>query len=256
MFCDTHTHLYLPEFDADRQAIMERAISAGITRFYLPNIDLSSIEPMLGLVNEYPGFCFPMMGLHPCSIHEMNWRAELSKAGELLFSGNFCAVGEVGIDLYWNQKTLDIQREALKIQCQWALEISRPVSIHSRNATRECIEIIRPYAERGLRGVFHCFSGSKDEADEIINFGFYLGIGGVLTFKNSGLKDLLPDISPESLLLETDAPYLAPSPHRGKRNESAFIPIIAASLASLYNTDIKQIEEITTRNALNLFGNE
>lgn len=256
MFCDTHTHLYLPEFDADRSAMIQRSLQEGITRFYLPNIDLSSLDALEKMSSEYPINCFPMMGLHPCSVKSEHWKNHLEKIGELFFSGDYCAVGEIGLDYYWDTSTIGIQKEALRIQCEWALEKSKPVSLHSRNATRECIDVIKPFASKGMKGIFHCFSGSEDEAAEIVEMDFLIGIGGVITFKNSNLPEVIRKIPPSSVVLETDAPYLAPVPHRGKRNEPSFIPLIALKLSEIYGKPVEEIAEITTRNALSIFSHE
>jgi TatD DNase family protein len=250
---DTHTHLYLPEFDNDRNEMIQRAFEAGVTEIYLPNVDSETISPLHALVDAYPHNCFPMMGLHPCSVKPESMENELALVKHWLDSRAYVAVGEIGLDLYWDKSTLDIQIEALKRQCEWAIEKELPVVLHCRESTAESIEVIRPFAERGLTGVFHCFSGTLEEAKMAIEMDFFLGIGGVLTFKKSGLADIVTHIPLEYLVLETDAPYLAPVPFRGKRNESAYIRNILESLSDIRRIGKNELAEITTTNARRLF---
>ena len=250
---DTHTHLYLPEFDNDRNAMIHRAFEAGVTEIYLPNVDSETIFPLHALVDAYPQNCFPMMGLHPCSVKLENMENELALVKNWLDTRDYVAVGEIGLDLYWDKSTLDIQIEALKRQCEWAIEKELPVVLHCRESTAESIEIIRPFAERGLKGVFHCFSGTLEEAKMAIEMDFFLGIGGVLTFKKSGLADIVSQIPLEYVVLETDAPYLAPVPFRGKRNESAYIRNILEALSDIRRIGKNELAEITTANARRLF---
>jgi TatD DNase family protein len=256
MLIDTHTHIYLDDFQDDLDLMIERAFLAGVERMYLPNIDMDSVSAMQHLAMRYPDHCFPMMGIHPCSVKPDTWEAVIEEAGTLFFKGNYCGVGEIGLDLYWDKSTYSIQSEALKIQCGWALESGKPVSLHSREATRECIDLVKPFANKGLRGVFHCFSGSAEEASEIIGMGFLLGIGGVLTYKTSTLPSFLKLVDPTFVVLETDAPYLAPVPFRGKRNEPSYLEHIAAKLAELYGLNSNEIADITSRNAMKLFNHE
>jgi TatD DNase family protein len=253
MLADTHTHVYLPDFSADLGEVINRAKQQGISKMYLPNIDDTSIDALHSLAESYPEVCFPMMGIHPCSIKPDTWSHLLETAYHFLKRGNYAAVGEIGLDLYWDKSTADIQTEALKIQCEWALEFGLPVSLHSRAATAECIEVIKPYAAKGLSGVFHCFSGSAEEARLITEMGFYLGIGGVVTFKTSHLPEILKPIDPLWLVLETDAPYLAPVPFRGKRNEPSYLKIICDRIAEIYQTGATEIAALTTDNAKKLF---
>ena len=250
---DTHTHLYLPEFDNDRNAMIHRAFEAGVTEIYLPNVDSETISSLHALVDAFPQNCFPMMGLHPCSVKLENMENELALVKSWLDTRDYVAVGEIGLDLYWDKSTLDIQIEALKRQCEWAVEKELPVVLHCRESTAESIEVIRPFAERGLRGVFHCFSGTLEEAKMAIEMDFFLGIGGVLTFKKSGLADIVSQIPLEYLVLETDAPYLAPVPFRGKRNESAYIRNILEALSDIRRIGKNELAEITTANARRLF---
>ena len=250
---DTHTHLYLPEFDNDRNAMIQRAFEAGVTEIYLPNVDSETISPLHALVDAFPQNCFPMMGLHPCSVKPESMENELGLVKHWLDTRDYVAVGEIGLDLYWDKSTLNIQIEALKRQCEWAIEKELPVVLHCRESTAESIEVIHPFAERGLKGVFHCFSGTLEEAKMAIEMDFFLGIGGVLTFKKSGLADIVSQIPLEYLVLETDAPYLAPVPFRGKRNESAYIRNILEALSDIRRIGKNELAEITTTNARRLF---
>lgn len=233
--------------------MVRRAIAAGITRLYLPNIDAESIEPMLALEAAFPENCFAMMGLHPCSVQPDTYEAELSLVEKWLGQRTWAGIGETGIDLYWDKTTLGIQQIAFTRQCEWAKELNRPIIIHSRIANRESIEVVRQAQDGRLRGVFHCFSGTLEEALEIIELGFLLGIGGTLTYPKSELPALLREIPLEHIVLETDAPYLPPVPHRGKRNESAFVRHIAEALSEAKVLPIAEIARVTTANALRLF---
>ena len=249
---DTHAHLYGEEFSADRTAVIERALAAGVSRLYLPNIDSTSIEGMLALEAQFPEHCFPMMGVHPCYINE-NVEQELAIVREWLAKRPFKAIGEIGLDFYWDTTYREQQYQAFRGQLELAREYSLPVAIHSRESTRECIDEVKALQDGRLSGVFHCFSGTLEEAKEIIDLGFYLGIGGVVTFKKSGLDKILEDIDMQYIVLETDAPYLAPVPYRGKRNESAYIPLIGEKIADVKNLKIAEVAAITTNNALKLF---
>ncbi len=253
MLIDTHAHLYLPQFDEDRSEVIARARAAGVERVYLPNIDLDSVASMLELERAEPGFCFPMMGLHPCSVKD-DWEQQLAGVERWLAERSFAAVGEIGLDLYWDKSTLDAQREAFRRQVRWAKELGLPIVIHSREATRQVLDLLKEEQDDRLRGIFHCFSGSAEEARETVELGFYLGIGGVLTFKNSGLREAIAEIGLEHLVLETDAPYLAPVPYRGKRNESAYVRLVAEHLAKVKNRPLEEVEAQTTTNALKIFA--
>jgi TatD DNase family protein len=251
---DTHTHLYAGEFDSDRASVIRSAISSGITRFFLPNIDSASVLPMLKVCEEFPQNCFPMMGLHPCSVKD-NYTEELEIMRSLLSVERVYAVGEIGIDLYWDKSTLGKQKEAFRIQVEWAMEMDLPIVIHSREAFGEIYSIVSEYCRKGnLRGIFHCFSGSAEEAGKITDLGFYLGIGGVLTYKNSGLDKVIKETDLKHLVLETDSPYLAPVPFRGKRNESSYILHIARKLAEIKEASLVEIAEVTTGNSRKIFG--
>ncbi len=249
---DTHAHLYAEEFAEDRKGMMDRAFQKHVHRLFLPNIDVNSIQPMLNLVWEYPDNCFPMMGLHPCSVDE-HVEAHLFQIQKWFKKRQFYAVGEIGLDFYWSLDFKDQQISAFKKQIQWAIQYDLPINIHSRNATPECIAILQEMKHPKLRGIFHCFSGTAEEARAIVNEGFYLGIGGVLTFKNAGLDKAIEHIGLEHLVLETDAPYLAPVPYRGKRNESSYLIEVAQKLADLKQTSVENVANITTANSKLVF---
>jgi len=253
MFIDTHTHLYLPEFDNDRNACVRRALDAGVTVMLLPNIDLTSWDPMLELNSKFPENCLPMAGLHPTSVNPDTYRTELDLVEKQLASGNFCAIGEIGIDLYWDKTHQKEQEWAFLTQLRWAKELGLPVAIHMRNSFKEVWNVLEPELSDNLKGVFHCFSGNLEQAKRVINSGFFLGIGGVITFKNSGLQEVIRKVGTNHLLLETDAPYLAPVPYRGQRNEPAYIPLIASKIAEITGSPLQLIENVTTSNAINLF---
>ena len=252
VFADTHTHLFVEEFDLDREAVLNRAIQSRVKTLLLPNIDETSIEALKSFSALDTEHCFPMMGLHPCSVKE-NYKEVLELILKELDSGfKYYGVGEIGMDLYWDKTTLDWQSDAFLTQCSWAVERSLGVSIHTRSATYEAIKLLKQM-KQVPRGVFHCFSGSYEEAQEIIKLGFCLGIGGVVTFKNSGLPEVLKRIPMEHLVLETDSPYLSPVPYRGKRNESAYIPFVAEKLSEVYGVSVERVAEITTANSKKIF---
>ena len=252
---DTHCHLYAEEFENDIEQVIANAQQESVQQFYLPNIDSSSIESMLQLEAKYPGVCIAMMGLHPCSVNA-DYKKELQTVESWLQKRRFAAVGEIGLDFYWD-RTFEIQQyEAFRRQTELALQYQLPIVIHTRNAMQQCIDVVSEYAGRGLKGIFHCFGGSMQEAEQIIALGFYLGIGGVLTYKKSGLPAVLDHISLEHMVLETDAPYLAPVPKRGKRNESAHLKYIITALAEIKQTSPEEIARITTANATFVFQNK
>jgi len=254
-FIDTHSHLYSSEFDSDRLLIIKEAISAGVSTILLPNISSKYTKGMLELCDEFPQNCFPMMGLHPCDVNEDNIEEELLHVEQELAKGKYIAVGEIGLDLYWDKTKLEVQKKAFIYQIELAKKYKLPIAIHVRNSFIEAIEIIEKLNNESLRGVFHCFTGSVEDAQRVINLGnFYLGIGGVLTFKNSGLDKTIAEIQLQHLILETDAPYLAPTPFRGKRNESKYILNIAEKLAEVQQIEIEEVAKITTINAKKLFG--
>ncbi|WP_199162020.1 TatD family hydrolase [Elizabethkingia miricola] len=251
---DTHTHLYSEQFDEDRDEAIKRAKEAGVEKFYLPAIDSETHEKMLELESQYPGEIFAMMGLHPCSVQPETWEKELALVKEYLDKRPFCAIGEIGIDLYWDKSTLDIQVKAFEQQIDWAIEMDLPIVIHTRESFNETFEVLERKKHPKLRGIFHCFSGNLDQAQHAIDLGFVLGIGGVVTFKNGKIDQFLNEIPLDKIVLETDSPYLAPVPHRGKRNESAYTALVLGKLVDLYKKDYKEIEAITNQNALNIFG--
>ncbi|MEM9823711.1 MAG: TatD family hydrolase [Bacteroidota bacterium] len=253
MLIDTHAHLYLPKFDDDRDEVMERARQNGIEKIYLPNIDHQSIPSMLKMEETYPDRCFAMMGLHPCSVKE-NYQEELKIVETWLGKRDFCAVGEIGIDLYWDTSFVEQQKAAFRRQINWAKDLGRPIVIHSRASTDMTIDLIREEQDGRLAGIFHCFGGTVEQAKAITDLGFYLGIGGVLTFKKAGLDKTMAEVSLEHVVLETDAPYLAPTPFRGKRNESAYIHQIASRLASIKETSLEALAKITSANAQRIFA--
>ncbi len=252
MLIDTHAHIYLPKFDQDRQEVMNRAAEAGVHKIYLPNVDSTTIPAMLKLEAAYPDRCFAMMGLHPCSVKE-NVEEELAIVKSWLDKRSFCAVGEIGMDLYWDKTFFTQQADAFKKQIEWAIELDIPIVIHSRESTDIVIDIITEMKHPKLRGIFHCFSGNALQARKVVEQGFYLGIGGVLTYKKSTLPDAIKDIPLEWLVLETDSPYLPPVPFRGKRNESAYIHQIGDYLASVKQLPLEKIAAQTTKNAQRIF---
>jgi len=253
LLTDTHTHLYLPDFKDDIDTVINSASGLGVQRIFLPNIDSTTIDDLLGLVQSYPNICFPMMGLHPCSVKE-DYKEELDIVVKQLDSGDYCAVGEIGIDLHWDKTFFSQQQEAFRSQIELAKQMGLPIVIHSRNSFEEIFEIIDELNNDQLSGIFHCFSGTLEQANKIIDYGgFKLGIGGVVTFKNSGLDKVVEQIELEHLVLETDSPYLAPVPFRGKRNETPYIIHIAEKVAELHNVDIAVVAEITTANSKEIF---
>lgn len=253
MFIDTHTHLYVEQFDNDRKESVQRAVDAGVKQLLLPNIDADSCTPLLNMVRDFPGICYPMMGLHPCSVDE-NYEEQLLHIEAAFDKSQIIAIGEIGIDLYWDKSTLPLQIEAFRRQVQQALQLQLPIVIHARDSFGELFEQLDDLNCTELTGVFHCFTGGLQEAKKIVDYGgFMMGIGGVSTFKNSGLDKVLPEIDPSLLILETDAPYLSPVPYRGKRNESAYIPLIASKLSEIYGISEEEIGKITSTNAYRLF---
>jgi TatD DNase family protein len=250
---DTHTHLYSEQFNEDRDAMIERALEEGVKRFFLPNIDSSSVDGMKALVEKYPQNCFPMMGLHPCSVGE-SVEEELALVEKELQSNRYIAVGEIGIDLYWDKSFQKQQEMAFRKQIDWAKKLKLPIVIHCREAFDEILTIIDEMNDDQLSGIFHCFTGSLEQANHILGYGnFKLGIGGVVTFKNSGLDKVVEQLDLKDLVLETDSPYLAPAPFRGKRNESGYVSRVAEKLAEIFQLPLAKIAEQTTANALEIF---
>ena len=244
---DTHAHIYLPEFDADRAQILQAALDADIQHIYMPAIDSHTHAAMLACEND---FCSAMLGLHPCSVKE-DYELELQVVYGYLQQRPFAAVGEIGLDFYWDKTFMEQQYLAFETQIRWARQFGRPVVIHSRNALDECIAIVKNYP--GLQGVFHCFSGNADQAKQIKELGFYLGIGGVVTYKNAGLDRVLAEVGLAQVVLETDAPYLSPVPYRGKRNETAYLKWVAEKAAAVCGLTVEEVSALTSKNAINLF---
>ena len=251
---DTHTHLYLKEFSDDIEEVMRRAEAGGVFQFYLPAIDSAETGNMMELEKKFPGKCIAMAGLHPCSVKE-DYKEELANVGMALSQRKFIAIGESGLDFYWDKTFMKEQYESLHIHAVWAMKYDLPLVLHTRDAMQETIDVIKTYKGKGLRGVFHCFGGSLEEAKEIIDQDFLLGIGGVVTYKNSGLAEVIKDIDLKHIVLETDAPYLTPVPFRGKRNESSYLKLIAQKLAEIKNITLEEVAEQTTKNAEFMFGN-
>lgn len=250
-FIDTHAHLYAKAFDSDRAAMMQRGFAQGIEKIILPNIDAESLDGLFALEAAYPEHCHALMGLHPCHV-DANYREELAWVEQWLGQRPFKAVGEIGLDYYWSKEFVAEQQAAFRQQCQWALDYNLPVVIHARDSLDDILSILADF-EGALRGILHCFSGSKEQAQRGIELGFHLGIGGVITYKKSGLAEVLADIPLKHLVLETDAPYLAPVPYRGKRNESSYIPHIAQKLADASGSSLEAVAETTSANAYELF---
>lgn len=250
---DTHCHLYDEQLIADIDAVMERAVAAGVQKFYLPAIDSTTTIAMLSLEEKFPGKCIAMMGLHPCHVKD-NFKTELEMVADWLTKRNFAAIGEIGLDYFWDTSFVKEQQEAFRTQIEWSIQYNLPIVIHTRNSMQETINIVKEYSAKGVRGIFHCFGGSYETANEIIKAGFYLGIGGVLTYKKAGLADVLQQIDLAHLVLETDAPYLTPVPFRGKRNESSYLSYITAKLAEVKNISQEEVAAITTANAQKIFG--
>lgn len=253
MLIDTHTHLYSSQFDQDREEVIQQSINNGVDKFLLPNIDKSSIQGMLSLQQKFPLNCYAMMGLHPCSV-DQNWEKELEEINTLLRQERIVAIGEIGIDLYWDKTYVEQQKEAFKRQISWAKEMNLPIVIHARDSFSEIYSVLDQVNDERLKGVFHCFTGSAEDVSKIQSYGgFKFGIGGVLTFKKSGLDEVAKNIPIEEILLETDAPYLAPTPHRGKRNESTYLPLIASKLSDIFEISEQEVARITSQNAMDLF---
>lgn len=253
-FIDTHTHLFASEFDNDIDIVIKNALDNGISKMLLPNIDSTTTTKMLQLCDRHPNNCYPMIGLHPCSVKKDNLEKEISHVEQMLSQNKFIAVGEIGLDLYWDKSTLDLQKIAFESQIELAKKYKLPIAIHVRDSFDEAIEIVERLNDYNLSGVFHCFTGNLEEAQRIINLNnFYLGIGGVVTFKNGGINKIINQVSLDRIILETDSPYLSPTPFRGTRNESKYLLNIAHKMAELYNIDIEDIAKKTTKNAIDLF---
>ncbi|TAL81936.1 MAG: TatD family deoxyribonuclease [Bacteroidetes bacterium] len=250
---DTHTHLYLPEFDTDRDEAVKRAISSGVVKMLMPNIDIHSVDRMLSAANRYPGICYPMIGLHPTSVRE-DYLSQLDKLETLFSKHKFVAIGEIGIDLFWDKTFLKEQIVVLRRQIEFAIDKGLPVVIHSRDSFPEVFSVLDEFKGKGLKGVLHAFSGNIKDAEKAIGIGFKLGTGGIVTFKNSGLDKVVKETGPENLILESDSPYLAPVPFRGKRNESSYICIINKKLAEIFGMSEEKVASVTFVNSTGLFN--
>jgi len=250
---DTHTHLYYEKDAVKRKELMDRCLINKVERLFLPNVDSESIDLVMGLAADYPNNCFPMLGLHPCDVKD-NYEDQLQTIYQAFLSNKIYAVGEIGIDLYWDKSTLEIQQDAFRKQIRWAKSLNLPIVIHCREAFDEVYEVLVENKDDKLRGIFHCFSGSLGQANKIIALGFYLGIGGVVTYKNAGLDKVVSEIGAEYLVLETDSPYLTPVPFRGKPNESSYLVYIAEKVAELKKISVEELARITTENSKSIFN--
>jgi TatD DNase family protein len=250
---DTHTHQYYETDPIKKVELMQRCLNNGISRLFLPNVDTASIPQMMDMVNTYPENCFPMLGLHPCDV-KANWQQELETIYSALQQTKVYAIGEIGIDLYWDQTFIAEQQEAFRLQIGWAKATKLPINIHCRNAFDEVYAILKEEQDEDLRGIFHCFSGTLEQAQQIIDLGFMLGIGGVVTYKNAGLDKVVEQIGLNSIVLETDSPYLTPVPYRGKPNESSYLVYVAQKVADLHQTTFEEVARITTENSKSIFG--
>ena len=251
-YIDTHTHVYLEQFDNDRTAAIDRAMKAGVRLQLMPNVDSETIDGLMAAAIDFPGVCLPMMALHPTSVRA-GFEKEMEVVEYWLGKGDFCAVGETGMDLYWDKTFVEEQKQILRRHIGLSLQYELPLVLHSRKSLNEIFEVLRDYRGSGLTGVFHCFPGSVQDAERALEYGFYLGIGGVVTYKNSTLARVVEAVGLEHIVLETDAPYLPPVPHRGKRNESAYIPFIAEKVAACTGARVEQVAAVTTENAKKLF---
>lgn len=250
---DTHTHIYYGIENGQLEEQMNRCFEQGITRLFLPNVDTDSISNVMATVNAYPDNCYPMLGLHPCSVKE-DYKEELSQIERAIANHKIYAIGEIGLDLYWDKSTLPLQIHAFKTQISWAKELGLPIDIHCREAFDEVFQVLEEMKDEKLFGVFHCFTGTFEQAQRATNLGFKLGIGGVVTFKKSGLDAVVKQIDLKHIVLETDAPYLAPSPYRGKQNESSYLHYVAEKVADLHAISIEKLAELTTQNSKDIFG--
>lgn len=253
MIIDTHCHLYLNEFKQDIPEVIARAENEGVKHFYLPAIDSSEMDNLLLLESRFPGKCHAMVGLHPCSVKE-NYLEELAVVKNWLAKRKFTAVGEIGLDFYWDKSFVKEQYIAFRVQIELSLQYKLPIVIHTRNAMQEAIDVVKEFVPAGVKGIFHCFGGTVEQANEITNAGFYLGIGGVLTYKKSGLAEVLQHISLKHMVLETDSPYLTPVPYRGKRNESSYLKYVVEKLAEIKKVSKEEVASVTTANAEKIFG--
>jgi TatD DNase family protein len=254
VYTDTHTHIYLKDFDEDRKQIIKECLDSGVNKLLLPNIDKSSIADVIKTCELYKDICYPMVGLHPCYVKDA-YKNDLNYLKPIIKTIDTIAIGEIGIDLYWDKSNLENQREAFKTQIIWAKEFKLPIVIHARDSYNEIFEVLDQLNDENLKGIFHCFSSTLEDADRILNYGgFKLGIGGLVTFKNSGLDKVVKNVDIKNIVLETDSPYLTPTPFRGTRNKSSYIPIIANKLSDIYEISSEEIGNITSKNAKEIFN--
>jgi len=253
MLIDTHSHIYTEDFNHDIDEVMQRAYDNDVKKIILPNIDSGSIKRLLDLSDSYPHLCYPLMGLHPTSVSE-DYKEELKAVEYWLEKRKFYGIGEIGIDLYWEQKFIKEQQEAFRYQIKLAKSVDLPIIIHVRNSFDEVLSIVKEEQDGNLKGIFHCFNGNLEEAQKVADLGFFIGIGGVITFKNSKLDEIIKSVDIKKLVLETDSPYLSPVPKRGRRNESAYLAFIAQKVAEIYDISVEEVAEITSANARQLFG--
>ena len=253
MFIDSHAHIYQGKFGDDLDEVIQKSQEKGVEKIFMPNVDSKSIDRMLDIEYRFSKICIPMMGLHPCSVKKQ-FEKELYIVEDWLSKRSFCAVGEIGLDYYWDTAFAKEQREALKVQIELAIKYKIPIVLHTRDSFDDTFSIMKEYVERGLKGVFHCFTGTVKQARKIEEIGFYYGLGGAVTFKNGGMEQVVPALNLDHILLETDAPYLTPVPYRGKRNDPSYIPLIAQKIADLKQIDIDTIGEKTSMNTLDIFG--
>jgi TatD DNase family protein len=254
VYIDTHTHIYLKDFDEDRKQIIKECLDSGVNKLLLPNIDKSSIADVIKTCELYKDICYPMVGLHPCYVKDA-YKNDLNYLKPIIKTIDTIAIGEIGIDLYWDKSNLENQREAFMTQINWAKEFKLPIVIHARDSYNEIFEVLDQLNDENLKGIFHCFSSTLEDADRILNYGgFKLGIGGVVTFKNSGLDKVVKNVDIKNIVLETDSPYLTPTPFRGTRNKSSYIPIIANKLSDIYEISSEEIGNITSKNAREIFN--
>jgi TatD DNase family protein len=253
MLTDTHTHLYYETDEEKLTLLMQRCLENQVTRLFLPNVDIASIAQIESLVNKYPDHCFAMAGLHPCEVKE-NYEEVLDQICESIVDRQIYAIGEIGIDLHWDKTTLEIQRTAFREQINWAKDLDLPIVIHCREAFDEIFEVLEAEKDEKLGGIFHCFTGNLEQANRAVALGFYLGIGGVVTYKKSGLDEVLKDVPLSKIVLETDSPYLAPVPFRGKPNESSYLVYIAEKLSEIYQVSVEEIAKVTTANSVSIFN--
>ncbi len=253
LLTDTHTHLYYETDNTNRDRLIQRCRENNIHRLFLPNVDAASVPKVYALTEAYPDMCFPMLGLHPCDV-KAGWEQELDEIKSFHNQHKIYAIGEIGIDLYWDKTTLDIQIQAFRKQIAWAKSLKLPIVIHCRDAFDQVFEVLQQEQGEDLRGIFHCFTGTVEQAEQVIDLGFYLGIGGVVTYKNSGLDKVVEQVDLKHIVLETDSPYLTPVPYRGKPNESSYLIYVAQKVADLHQTDLETVAAITTENSKKVFG--